>query len=506
VVIGYDWKRKVAPIWLKEPGSGWPGCCASLEIGQIMGSIDVSEAFALDTDNPHLTGNNTPVFDEVTETDLEVIGQIPDDLSGNFLRVGPNPYYVPDADRYHIFDGDGMIHGVHIEHGKATYRNRFIASPGLKEEREKGDWIYPGLNMFGEYLAKGEMPGTKNTGNTAMVFHNGQLFAMMEGGTPYRISLPELETDGEHDFDGTVTHNFTAHPKVDARTGEMMTFGYDLTPPFLSYSVVDKNGRASHAAEITIPKPVMMHDCAITENYTIFPDLPLTFDFEKMIAGGGLVNWDADNGCRIGIVPRTGDDSSIRWFEIEESFLFHVANAWEEGDEVVFQACRSNRGGIEATEGVAVQETLGQLHEWRFNMKTGGVQSRALDRDYYCDFPRIHDELVGHKNRYTYAARFRVEPMPTFEGEIKHDNETGAIQVHSFGEHCESGEAVFAPRAGATAEDDGYLICFVYNRQSGTSECQIIDAQRFEEEPVARIKISTRVPHGFHAAWVPAGV
>jgi carotenoid cleavage dioxygenase len=289
---------------------------------------------------------------------------------------------------------------------------------------------------------------------------------------------------------------------VDVHTGEMMTFGYALTPPFLTYSVVGTDGRASHTTEISIPKPIMRHDCAITQNYTIFPDLPLVFDFEKMMAGGGVVGWDPDNGCRVGIVPRAGNDSSIRWFDIEESFLFHVANAWEEGDEVVFQACRSNRGGIVTTEGFDVREQLGQLHEWRFNMKSGEVTSNALDRDYYCDFPRIHDDLVGHKNRYIYAARFRVDTMPVFDGEMKYDNETGEIQVHDFGDDHESGEAVFAPRHNASAEDDGYVICFVYDKRTGSSECQILDAQRFEDAPVARIKIPQRVPHGFHAAWV----
>ncbi len=462
----------------------------------------MSEAEDRDWNNPHLQGNNRPVYEEVTAADLEVIGEIPADISGNFLRTGPNPYYVPDESRYHIFDGDGMLHGVHISGGKATYRNRFVDSAGLREERSAGHWIYPGLNMFGDYIAKGEMPGSKNTGNTAMVFHQGQLYTMMEGGTPYRISLPDLSTEGEHDFDGTLTHHFTAHPKVDAESGEMMTFGYGITPPYLTYSVVDPDGRARHTTEITIPKPIMMHDCAITENYTIFPDLPLVFDFEKMMSGGGFVNWDPDNGCRIGIVPRRGDDTNIRWFDIEESFLFHVANAWEEGDEVVFQACRSDRGGIVTAEGADVRDQLGQLHEWRFNMSTGEVASKAIDREFYCDFPRIHDDLVGRKNRYTYAARFRIADMPVFDGEMKYDNETGAIEVHAFGPDCESGEAVFAPRQNASAEDDGYVICFVYDKKTDSSECHIVDAQNFTAEPVARIKLPQRVPHGFHAAWV----
>ncbi len=452
--------------------------------------------------NPSLEGNNKPVFDEITASDLEVIGEIPADISGNFLRVGPNPFYVPDVEKYHIFDGDGMIHGVHISGGKATYRNRFIDSDGLRDERKEGHWIYPGMNMYGDFLAKGEIPKSKNTGNTAMVFHNDQLFALMEGGTPYRVTLPELETQGEHDFDGTLTHNFTAHPKVDVKSGEMMTFGYSPTPPFLTYSVVDPKGRAVHTKEISIPKGVMMHDCAITENYTIFPDLPLVFDFDKLLSGGSMIGWEPENGCRIGIVPRMGDDTTVRWFEIEESFLFHVSNSWEEGDEVVFQACRSNRGGIEAAPGSDMRDQLGQLHEWRFNMSTGEVTSKALDREYYCDFPRIHDDLVGYQNRYLYAARFRLGDVPVFDGEMKYDNQTGEIQVHQFGDNCESGEAIFAPRIGGVDEDDGYVICFVYDTEAETSECHIIDAKRFEDEPVARIKIPQRVPHGFHASWV----
>lgn len=454
------------------------------------------------TSNPHLEQNNEPVFDEITAEGLEVIGKIPSDLAGNFLRVGPNPYYVPDVAKYHIFDGDGMIHGVHIRDGKATYRNRFIDSEGLRKEREKGGWIYPGLNLFGEMLAQGEIPPSKNTGNTAMVHHNNKLYAIMEGGTPYEVSLPDLTTIGETDFDGTLTHNFTAHPKVDVETGEMITFGYSPVPPFLTYSVVDPQGRASHTTEITIPKGIMMHDCAMTERYTVFPDLPLCFDFEEAMKGGSMIRWDPSNGCRFGVVPRMGDDATIRWFDIEESFLFHVANAWEDGDEVVVQACRSNRGGIESAENTHISEQLGQLHEWRLNMATGAVSSRPLDREFHCDFPRINDNLAGRANRYIYAARFRVEEMATFDGEMKYDNQTGAIELHPFGDDCESGEAIFAPRINARSEDDGYVICFVYNRSSQSSECHIIDAQKFTAEPVARIKIPQRVPHGFHAAWV----
>lgn len=131
--------------------------------------------------NKYLRGTYEPVLEESHASDLEVIGEIPKDLAGHFLRIGPNPYYVPDADKYHIFDGDGMVHSIEFSDGKASYRNKFVDSAGLREEREKGHWVYPGLNMYGELIAKGEMPKSKNTGNTAMVFHQGKLFGLMEG-------------------------------------------------------------------------------------------------------------------------------------------------------------------------------------------------------------------------------------------------------------------------------------------------------------------------------------
>ena len=377
-------------------------------------------ALPKEASNKYLRGTYEPVLDESHAADLEVIGEIPKDLAGHFLRIGPNPYFVPDEDKYHIFDGDGMVHSVEFSAGKASYRNKFVDSAGLREEREKGHWIFPGLNMYGELIAKGEMPKSKNTGNTAMVFHQGKLFGLMEGGTPYELSLPSLETVGEHDFDGTLTHNFTAHPKVDAQTGEMMTFGYSPFPPYLTYSVVSPEGKAVHTKEITLPKGIMMHDCAITANYTIFPDLPLVFDFEKLTQGESMIGWDPSNGSRIGIVPRFGDDETIRWFDIEESFLFHVANAFEQGDEVVMQACRSDHGAIETSENRDVREQLGRLHEWRFNMKTGAVSSKRMIDDQYCDFPRILDDLTGYPNRYIYAARFRVNEMATFDAEMKY--------------------------------------------------------------------------------------
>jgi carotenoid cleavage dioxygenase len=163
-----------------------------------------------------------------------------------------------------------------------------------------------------------------------------------------------------------------------------------------------------------------------------------------------------------------------------------------------------SRATENAGKHVDMSDQLGQLYEWRLNMKTGEAKERHLDTGHHCDFTRINDDLAGRKSRYTYAARFDVRHDAMFNAELKYDNETGAIQVHDFGPGRWGGEGVFAKRDGAAAEDDGYVILFVWDETARRSECRIIDARNFEGPPVATIRIPYRVPFGFHAGWVPA--
>jgi carotenoid cleavage dioxygenase len=457
--------------------------------------------------NYFLSGNFAPVADEHGATALQVVGSIPADLRGSFLRIGPNPQFIPDVARYHWFDGDGMLHAVEFKDGRAIYRNRYVETDGYLREKAKGSWIWKGLNsmMAGDMQVPAGLPPSKNAANTALVEHNGTLYALWEGGDPYAVALPGLETLGKVDFDGKLKHAFTAHPKVDVRTGEMMTFGYSPMPPYVMYSVVDPAGRIIHTTPITIPKGVMMHDCAITARHTIFLDMPLTFDIGRAMRGGKALAWEPENGTRIGVVPRMGGDQDVKWFNVATGFVFHTANAWEDGDEVVLLASRSETtdviGAADNSDGGNSDAMTGQLYEWRLDMKTGAVSERVLDQNH-SDFTRINDTMAGYPTRYVYSARFDREHGAMFDALLKYDHATGKTQVHRFGLGRFGGEGIFAPAVGGTAEDDGYAICFVWDENTQSSECVVIDARRFEAEPVARIRIPYRVPFGFHAGWV----
>ncbi|MEH2071153.1 MAG: carotenoid oxygenase family protein [Nostoc sp.] len=449
--------------------------------------------------NPYLDRNFAPIRKEITTDKLPVIGELPSDLSGMFVRNGPNPQWPPIGE-YHWFDGDGMLHGVQISNGVATYRNRYVQTAGWKKEREAGKALWTGLLE----PVQMDIGGYKNTGNTALVWHDGQMLALNEGGSPHAIKLPELDTIGEYTYNGKLISKFTAHPKVDAVTGEMIFFGYSfVAPPYLQYSVVSAEGELLWTVPIDLPIGVMMHDFAITENYTIFMDLPLTFNPQRAQRGEPVMMFERDRPSRFGILPRHGNNSNIRWFESPACYVFHTLNAYEEKDEVVLIACRMSSTSVLSSNNSQPDPDadIPRLYRWRFNLKTGTVREEMLD-DVASEFPRINENLVGRQTRYGYTNKMANNPLPLFEGIIKYDLSSGKSQIHEYGEGRYGGEAVFAPRPGATAEDDGWLVTFVHDENSNTSELVVVNAQDVTAEPVARVIIPQRVPYGFHGAWV----
>ena len=457
--------------------------------------------------NFFLDGNFSPVAEERDTEEMLIVGAIPEDLKGHFLRVGPNPVHVFSEEAYHTFDGDGMIHAIEFRDGKARYRNRFIENEGFELEQERGDWVYKGMKSLMDptpsRIPEGA-PSSKNLANTAFTYHNNTLYALHEPSQPTIISLPDLDTQGPTDFDGKLTHPFTAHPKIDKKSGEMIAYGYSFQAPFVSYSVIDQHGDLVHTTPITIPRSIFMHDFAVTEKYTLFLDFPITLDVGRAIAGGPAVDFEPQYGSRIGVMPRFGRDEDVRWFDVETGVVIHTANAWDEGDEVVLQASRSNTAdiaGAGTSEGNNLQENQGRLHEWRINLKTGAVIERSLS-DTPCDFTRVNDDYACHKTRYVYAGIFNTERAFTFDGVMKYDNQSGITSEYIYGPNRHGGEAVFAPKVDGDLEDDGYLVCFVHDEAENQSECQIIDARDISAGPVATIIMPCRVPYGFHAGWV----
>jgi carotenoid cleavage dioxygenase-like enzyme len=457
--------------------------------------------------NPFLQGNFAPWRLEGTADDLEIVGAIPRDLNGTFYRNGPNPAYEPRG-RYHWFDGDGMIHAITLRNGRAAYRNRWVTSDGLKEERAAGEALYPGLLE----ISPSEAPNFKITANTNIVFHAGKLLALVEAAPPTLMTAGTLETVGLHDFGGKLIGPMTAHPKLDPITGEMLFFGYSPFPPYLQYHVADRDGALVRSETIDIAWPSMIHDFAITEVYVVFILCPLVFSFEQAVATGKLFSWEPERGTRIGVMPRAGGNDDVRWYETDASYVFHPMNAYAEDDAIVLDVSRYDAMHFmepEAARHPAFGDTeSARLHRWRIDLRPGGgIASTPLD-DTSGEFPRVDERRVGRKHRFGYLAATAPEDagdgVPVWSSIKKYDLERGTSVVRRFGAANGSGEPLFVPRHAEAEEDDGYVLTLVYDQPGNASDFYVLDARNIAGEPIAIVRIPNRVPYGFHGNWVAA--
>lgn len=466
--------------------------------------------------NPYLEGVWTPVRDEVVADKLEVIGEVPRDLNGVYLRNGPNPKFQPRG-RYHVFDGDGMLHAIEFDNGNVTYRNRWVRTKGLSMEEAEGRAIWRGLIDRPDRslpVAWGSDHFLKDNANTDVVIHDGNALATFyQCGDAYVIDPRTLEADSILDFAEMGIRSMSAHPMVDERSGELLWFDYSTTAPYMSYGVISADGTLKHHVPIDLPGARLPHTLAFTENYTILMDLSLFWDPDLLKSDIHKVTFFPDTPSRFGIIPRYGSADSIRWFEAEANYIYHVTNAWEEDDEIVLLGCRMGTPEPPAILPGASEDEFkrllawgqldARLYEWRFNLATGEAKERWCD-DRFTEFPTVNGSFAGRKTRFGYHMNVsQTNPTLQFTGLTKYDLSTAAAEVHEFKPGSYASETPFAPRDGASDEDDGYLVTFVTDSADNSSELHIFDARTLADGPVGRVKLPVTVPPGFHSCWGP---
>ncbi|HUO87803.1 MAG TPA: carotenoid oxygenase family protein [Rhizomicrobium sp.] len=459
--------------------------------------------------NPYTSGNFGPITSEDDFPDLRIRGAIPDNLCGTFYRNGPNPQFTPRDPDHHWFAGDGMLHAFFVEKGRVSYKNRYMRTPKWELEHAAGRSLF---GTFGNPMTSDPSVAGKDGGvaNTNVIWHAGKLLALEEGHQPLEVDPATLATRGYLDYAG-MAKRFTAHPKIDPETGEMVFFGYGVGEAPLSagmaYGVVDRSGKVTRLDRFQAPYAAMVHDFCVTDRHVLFPVLPLSASLTRAMSGKPPIGWEPELGGRIGLMARDKGVETIRWLTIDPCYVFHPMNAWEEGDTLYADVMQYEQAPLfPNADGSPGKPCSAYLVRWEIDLsgRTDTVKYTRID-DMAGEFPRLDERRAGLSYRHGYFAADTGDTGKVLFNGIAHiDLKTGKRVVHEFAKGDVPGEPVFVPAREGAAEGEGFLVAVVYRGAENRSDFVVFDARDVAKGPIGVAEVPRRVPYGFHGNWRPA--
>jgi carotenoid cleavage dioxygenase len=450
--------------------------------------------------HPHVSGNQAPVRREVN-LELKIRGKIPAGLQGALYRNGPNPQFDPGPN-YHAFIGDGMIHGFWLGEGRAHYANRYVRTPRWLAENAAGRALFGGMGLPSDPSVEKIAGGGANT---HIVYHGGKLMALQEGSNPFEMDPASLASKGWIETGG----RFTAHPKMDPHSGELLWFAYSSGEgplnPFLDYGISEASGRIARRDRFQAPYCSMVHDFIVTQHHTGFPVLPLTGDIERAKRGLPAFAWEPEKGAFVGLMGRAANVDSVRWIEVDPVYVFHPANAYEAAGHLYSDMMEYPSAPLFPNpDGSRRVPVNARMVRWSIDLGNRAARvTRTPLSDLVGEFPRIDERFAGLPYRhYWQAANVDLRETLLFDSLAHMDLQTKRETVRTFSGSDSVGEPIFVPRSAEAPEGDGWILALVHRAAQMRSDLLILNAQDIAGEPVAVLELPCRVPAGFHGSWV----
>ena len=460
------------------------------------------------------SGPNAPVRIECDIPDLDFDGEIPPDLAGAFYRVQPDPQLPPRQPDDILFNGDGMVTQFRFRNGRVDLRQRWCQTDKWKLEREAGRALFGAYRnpLTDDPSVSGRHRGTANTN---VVFHGGLLFALKEDSPALAMNAETLETLGYHDFEGQVTSpTFTAHPKIDPRTGDLCAFGYAAKGVFtrdVVYYEIGSDGTKKREVWFEVPDYCMMHDFGVTKDYAVFHLVPITGSWERLRQGLPHFGFDSRKDVHLAVLPRDGSARDLRLFTAPNCFASHVMNAFNDGTRIYFDTPQAEGNMFPFfpdVEGAPFNpaKAVSRLTRWSVDMDSpsGDFGEREVLSDFVGEFPRMDERYATEHYRHGWMLGFPKGPGS--QSSLAHiDLQSGKSSVWSTGTETRVlQEPCFIPRSSRSPEGDGYIAQIQAHSDDGLSELLLFDALRVAEGPIATIHLPLRMRFGFHGNWVPA--
>jgi carotenoid cleavage dioxygenase-like enzyme len=475
-------------------------------------------------DTMSFTGFNTPSRIEADIADLDVDGEIPAELEGAFYRVQPDPQFPPRLGDDIAFNGDGLIARFHLHNGQCDFRQRWAKTDKWKLEKAAGKGLFGAYRnpLTDDPAVAGEIRGTANT--NAFLF-GGKLWALKEDSPALVMNPATMETDGYTRFADKMTgQTFTAHPKIDPDTGNMIAFGYaaaGLCTDDVTYYEVTPEGALVRELWFKAPYYCMMHDFAITPDYALFHIVPSIGSWERLEKGLPHFGFDTTMPVYLGVLPRREGASSedIRWFKRDNCFASHVMNAFQEGSKIHFDIPEAKNNMFPFFPDVHGEpfngmEAMSHLTRWTVDMASNSDVFESVTRltETAAEFPRIDERRQGKPYRFGWMLEMDMARPVELKGGSAGgllmnclfliDHETGREQHWWCGPVSSLQEPCFIPRG--RGEGDGWIVMVCNRLEEHVSDLLLFDALDIEKGPIATIHVPIRLRFGLHGNWASA--
>lgn len=441
-------------------------------------------------------------------TPLSIIdGEIPASLNGTLYRNGPARFERGGISVGHWFDGDGAILAVHFSggNGSASAVYRYVQTEGFKEEASAGKLLYGNYGMTAPGAVWNQwFKPIKNAANTSVLALPDKLLALWEGDSPHKLDLQNLDTLGKDDLEGLDGGAYSAHPKVDAQTGEIFNFG--VSPGLnstLNIYKSDATGKIIKKAAHQLDGVPLLHDFVLAGEYLIFFISPVRLNLLMPAMGlscfSDSLEWQPSKGTQIIVCDR--DLNIVSRSETQPWFQWHFSNGYidDSGAVIVdiasYEDFQTNQFLKEVPTGETYTASKSKLARVSLNPQTGKVSNIETLFDRQCEFPIVPQQNVGKSSRYTYLST--VKEGTDISKEIlnsiaRFDHQTDSITEAKFGDNVYPSEPIYA---------NGFILTVVYDGNSDSSELWIFDADRLNEEPVCKLSLPSVIPPGFHGTW-----
>ncbi len=453
--------------------------------------------------------------------DLEVEGEVPAQLNGTYHRVHPDQQFAPRFDNEQFFNGDGMVSLFRFRNGRVDFKQRYAQTDKFKLERAAGRALYGAYRnpLTDDPAVKGRIRGTANTN---VIVHAGKLLALKEDSPALIMDPLTLETQGYTNWGGKCTsQTFTAHPKKDPLTGNLVAFSYaskGLLTKDCTYMEISPTGELLREVWFETPYYCMMHDWGVTEDYACFHIVPSTSNWERLEANLPHFGFDTTLPVYLLVLPRKGDAKDIKIFKRPNLFCSHVMNAFNDGTKIYFDTPVAKNNMFPFfpdIHGAPFDRDAAKSYMTRwvvdYNSKGDEFEKDEQLSQLFAEFPRIDDRYATQPHSFGWLPVTDMSMPFNGPGQRASGLRLNKIVCMDFRTRKETTwfcgpdsliqEPCFVPRTPDAPEGDGYIIAIVDDIVHNYSDLVMLDAQRLEEGPIARIKLPFRLRQGLHGNW-----